>query len=156
MPQLLERNAADRTCTDCGREYRGGAFTRYCPSCRPLRPRSKRPKLSTEELSRRQRERQRASYRIHGDQIRASRRAKYRSRRARAEAAAHDLAVAHDLAAVRAATTSSGKSPWDGYVKPSQPTETPAGTRARVAVYAARFEAGEALFHPADFSGDAD
>ena len=78
------------------------------------------------------------------------------SRPTRKAASTRCEAVAHDLIAARAAAISSGKSPWDGYVpaKPGQATQTPAGTHARVAVYAARFAAGEPLFLPGDFSGD--
>jgi len=135
-----------------------------------------RSKLIPEQRRQRRAERQRRWHDAHRDHVRAYQRARYRRRRVQALAAALAAAeaardkaiseaardkaiseaVAHDLAAVRAAAISSGKSPWDGYVpaKPGQATQTPAGTRARVAVYAARFEAGEALFHPADFSGD--
>ena len=42
MTQLLERNAAERICTDCAKTFCAGRWAKYCPICRPLHRRSKR------------------------------------------------------------------------------------------------------------------
>jgi len=55
---MIARRQATKTCEDCGGTFKGGAYARFCPDCRPLRRQSKRRKYKlTEPIKRLLRER---------------------------------------------------------------------------------------------------